>query len=288
MSGARAAARIEHVRPPRTGPGRPGPPASASSRACAIAALEKSTPVDPSPGVGQREGVEPEVALEVHHVEPRHVAEHLELPGPRVAGARQPALRRRRSPRRRGSATRSSQFARLAASRSSMGWASYDSDVDRGRGGTGFARPYARRVRPGGPHSMLGSDPSAVAGAKLEPRRAPTGSGGSPGPTGGCSPPSSRVIVARRAGRPRPAAAVPRRSSTAPSPTSDRGQLTCSSRSSCSPRWPTPALALLERYLSSRIGEGLIYDLRVALFDHVQRCRSPSSPAPRPAPSSAA
>lgn len=31
------------------------------------------------------------------------------------------------------------------------------------------------------------------------------------------------------------------------------------------------ALALGERYLSSRIGEGVIYDLRVALFDRVQR-----------------
>ena len=30
-------------------------------------------------------------------------------------------------------------------------------------------------------------------------------------------------------------------------------------------------LALVERYLSSRIGEGIIYDLRVSLFDHVQR-----------------
>lgn len=30
-------------------------------------------------------------------------------------------------------------------------------------------------------------------------------------------------------------------------------------------------LALVERWLSSRIGEGLIYDLRVGLFDHVQR-----------------
>ena len=36
-------------------------------------------------------------------------------------------------------------------------------------------------------------------------------------------------------------------------------------------RSPTPLLALVERYLSSRIGEGLIFDLRVALFDHVQR-----------------
>jgi ATP-binding cassette subfamily B protein len=31
------------------------------------------------------------------------------------------------------------------------------------------------------------------------------------------------------------------------------------------------ALSLTERFWSSRIGEGLIYDLRVALFDHVQR-----------------
>jgi ATP-binding cassette subfamily B protein len=30
-------------------------------------------------------------------------------------------------------------------------------------------------------------------------------------------------------------------------------------------------LALVERWLSSRIGEGVIYDLRVAVFDHVQR-----------------
>ena len=30
-------------------------------------------------------------------------------------------------------------------------------------------------------------------------------------------------------------------------------------------------VGLIERYLSSRIGEGVIYDLRVALFDHVQR-----------------
>jgi ATP-binding cassette subfamily B protein len=33
----------------------------------------------------------------------------------------------------------------------------------------------------------------------------------------------------------------------------------------------TGGLALAERYFSSRIGEGVIYDLRTALFDHVQR-----------------
>src|SRR5581483_3697781 len=31
------------------------------------------------------------------------------------------------------------------------------------------------------------------------------------------------------------------------------------------------ALSLLQRWFSARVGEGLIYDLRVALFDHVQR-----------------
>ncbi len=30
-------------------------------------------------------------------------------------------------------------------------------------------------------------------------------------------------------------------------------------------------MSLLERRWSARIGEGLIFDLRVALFDHVQR-----------------
>ena len=30
-------------------------------------------------------------------------------------------------------------------------------------------------------------------------------------------------------------------------------------------------LSLVQRWFSARIGEGLIYDLRVALFDHVQR-----------------
>ncbi len=33
----------------------------------------------------------------------------------------------------------------------------------------------------------------------------------------------------------------------------------------------TAALSLLQRWYSARVGEGLIYDMRVALFDHVQR-----------------
>ncbi len=56
-------------------------------------------------------------------------------------------------------------------------------------------------------------------------------------------------------------------------------------------RWwrsPRAAVSLGTRWLSSNIGEGLILDLRTAVFDHVQRCRSRSSPAPAPARWSAA
>ena len=41
------------------------------------------------------------------------------------------------------------------------------------------------------------------------------------------------------------------------------------------------AISLTQRWFSARIGEGLIYDLRTQVFDHVQRSRWPSSPAPR-------
>ena len=34
---------------------------------------------------------------------------------------------------------------------------------------------------------------------------------------------------------------------------------------------PAPGLNLVQRWYASRVGEGLIYDMRVALFDHVQR-----------------
>ena len=60
-------------------------------------------------------------------------------------------------------------------------------------------------------------------------------------------------------------------SSTTPCPTRTARSSPCS-------RWPRSALAfanavlsLVQRWFSARIGEGLIYDLRVALFDHVQR-----------------
>lgn len=44
------------------------------------------------------------------------------------------------------------------------------------------------------------------------------------------------------------------------------------------------ALSLLERWWSARIGEGLIYDLRTALHNHVQRMPVGFSPAPAPVP----
>ena len=55
-------------------------------------------------------------------------------------------------------------------------------------------------------------------------------------------------------------------------PNADRSQLNrARGGSSWWPPWVDALLALVERYLSSRVGEGMIYDLRVSLFDHVQR-----------------
>src|SRR5690606_15911278 len=54
-------------------------------------------------------------------------------------------------------------------------------------------------------------------------------------------------------------------------PQSDRGLLNLLAALVVGAALGDAALALSERYLSSRIGEGVIYDLRVALFDHVQR-----------------
>ena len=45
-------------------------------------------------------------------------------------------------------------------------------------------------------------------------------------------------------------------------------------------------LSLVQRWCSSRIGEGLIYDLRTQVFDTSCRCPWRSSPAPRRASSS--
>jgi ATP-binding cassette subfamily B protein len=54
-------------------------------------------------------------------------------------------------------------------------------------------------------------------------------------------------------------------------PSGDRGRLTALSAVVVGAALAGAAVQLLERNWSARIGEGLIYDLRVALFDHVQR-----------------
>ncbi len=54
-------------------------------------------------------------------------------------------------------------------------------------------------------------------------------------------------------------------------PSSDRRQLTALGIVVVGVAFASALLSLAERWWSSRVGEGLIYDLRVMLFDHVQR-----------------
>lgn len=54
-------------------------------------------------------------------------------------------------------------------------------------------------------------------------------------------------------------------------PNGDRGFLTLLALLAVAAAVADSVLSLVERWLSSRIGEGLIFDLRVRLFDHVQR-----------------
>jgi ATP-binding cassette, subfamily B, bacterial len=54
-------------------------------------------------------------------------------------------------------------------------------------------------------------------------------------------------------------------------PSGDRGQVSLLAGLMIAAALVEAVLALFERWWSSRIGEGLIFDLRVALFDHVQR-----------------
>src|SRR5262245_8976273 len=51
----------------------------------------------------------------------------------------------------------------------------------------------------------------------------------------------------------------------------DRYLITMLSLAAIGLAFASALLSLVQRWYSSRIGEGLIYDLRVALFDHVQR-----------------
>ena len=54
-------------------------------------------------------------------------------------------------------------------------------------------------------------------------------------------------------------------------PNEDRGLLGVFAAAIVGASLLSGVVGLMERYWSSRIGEGVIYDLRVALFDHVQR-----------------
>ncbi len=54
-------------------------------------------------------------------------------------------------------------------------------------------------------------------------------------------------------------------------PRQDRGQVTVLAGFMVLAAFASGALSMVERWLSATIGEGLIYDLRSALFDHVQR-----------------
>ncbi|MGK0226086.1 MAG: ATP-binding cassette subfamily B protein [Thermoproteota archaeon] len=54
-------------------------------------------------------------------------------------------------------------------------------------------------------------------------------------------------------------------------PASDRGQLNSLAFIMVGLALASGLISLIERWFSARIGEGLIYDLRVQLFDHVQR-----------------
>jgi ATP-binding cassette, subfamily B, bacterial len=54
-------------------------------------------------------------------------------------------------------------------------------------------------------------------------------------------------------------------------PRGDRGQLSLLAGFAVAAALADAGLSLVERWLSARIGEGVIYDLRVRVFDHVQR-----------------
>jgi len=124
-------------------------------------------------------------------------------------------------------------------------------------------------MRMGGPHSMLGSDPSAIKDAKVD--RALVG----------------RVWRLVRSYRRMlagylvtivleavlgivPALLIKRIVDTA-IPQHDRGLLTTLALVMVAIAFAEAVLSLGERWWSARIGEGLIFDLRVSLFDHTQR-----------------
>ena len=119
------------------------------------------------------------------------------------------------------------------------------------------------------PHSMMGSDSSALDGVRL-PRAGTSGVGVQrqvPPPGRLVSPDHRRRGVL---GLIPPLAHPPARRPHDPRQ-GHRAQVTVLGSIMIGAAFANAALSLAERWLSSGIGEGLIYDLRVALFDHVQR-----------------
>jgi ATP-binding cassette subfamily B protein len=120
-----------------------------------------------------------------------------------------------------------------------------------------------------GPHSMLGSDPSVVEGQELRP--------GLTGRVWGLARPYRPLLAAFLATIVLDAvvALAPplliRRIIDDAIPQGDGGLVTTTALLMVGLALASALLGLLERWASSRIGEGLIFDLRVKLFDHVQR-----------------
>src|SRR4051794_5460397 len=124
-------------------------------------------------------------------------------------------------------------------------------------------------MRMGGPHSMLGSDPSAIKDAKVDRalvgrvwllvrsyRRMLTG--------------YLATIVLEAVLGIVPALLIKRIVDTA-IPQHDRGLLTSLALVMVAIAFAEAVMSLAERWWSARIGEGLIFDLRSSLFDHTQR-----------------
>ena len=132
----------------------------------------------------------------------------------------------------------------------------------------GTNRPYAGGMRMG-PHHALGSDPAAVAGVELDRGVARR--------VWEFARPYRRMLVGFLATIVAAALVqlVPplvfRQVIDHAIPDSDRGLVTVLALVAVGAGFVEAGLSLLERWWSSRIGEGLIFDLRSALFDHVQR-----------------
>lgn len=120
-----------------------------------------------------------------------------------------------------------------------------------------------------GPHSMLGSDPSAVKGKRLDGRvlrRAWVFAHPYRRQIGGFL---VTILISALL------ALVPpflfRSIIDSAIPHDDRGQVALLAGLSIAAAFGDGLLSIAQRWWSARIGEGLIYEMRVALFDHVQR-----------------